>query len=54
MPATIEALEAEQRALAAKMNDPDYYKAGGAAMKADHERSEELEARRTASRSSRR
>jgi len=44
MPATIEALEAEQRALAAKMNDPDYYKAGGAVMKADHARSEELEA----------
>jgi ATP-binding cassette subfamily F protein uup len=43
MPATIEALEAEQRALAAKMNDPDYYKSGGAAMKSDHARSEELE-----------
>jgi hypothetical protein len=26
------------------MNDPDYYKAGGAVMKADHARSEELEA----------
>jgi hypothetical protein len=26
------------------MNDPDYYKAGGAEMKADHARSEELEA----------
>ena len=44
MPATIEALEAEQRALAEKMNAPDYYQAGGAAMKADHARSEELEA----------
>ncbi|HZM46516.1 MAG TPA: ATP-binding cassette domain-containing protein [Burkholderiales bacterium] len=44
MPATIEALEAEQRALAARMNAPDYYQAGGAAMKADHARNEELEA----------
>jgi ATP-binding cassette subfamily F protein uup len=44
LPALIETLEAEQRALAAKMNDPDYYKAGGAEMKADHARSEELEA----------
>jgi len=44
LPARIEALEAEQRALAAKMNAPDYYQAGGAAMKADHARSEELEA----------
>ena len=34
----------KQRALAARMNAPDYYQAGGAAMKADHERSEELEA----------
>jgi ATP-binding cassette subfamily F protein uup len=44
MPERIQALEAEQRALAAKMNAPDYYQAGGAAMKADHARSEELEA----------
>jgi len=44
MPARIEALETEQRALAAKMAAADYYRVGGAVMKADHARSEELEA----------
>jgi ATP-binding cassette subfamily F protein uup len=43
LPARIEALEAEQRALAAKMAAPDYYRVGGAVMKADQARSEELE-----------
>ena len=44
LPGEIEALEAEQQALAARMNAPDYYKLGGAAMKADHRRSEEIAA----------
>ena len=44
LPSRIEALEAEQRTLAARMNDPEYHRAAGAAMKADHERSVELEA----------
>jgi ATP-binding cassette subfamily F protein uup len=44
LPGRIEALEAEQSALTAKMNDPEYHRVGGAAMKADHARSVELEA----------
>jgi ATP-binding cassette subfamily F protein uup len=43
LPSQIEALETEQRALAERMATPDYYQAGGAAMKADQQRSEEIE-----------
>ena len=44
LPVQIEALEAEQRALAEKMAAPDYYRAGGAVIKADQRRSGEIEA----------
>ena len=44
LPGEIDALEAEQQALAARMSAPDYYRQGGAAMKADQMRSGEIEA----------
>jgi len=44
LPGEIEALEAEQKVLAAKMADPAYYQQGAAAMKSDHLRSGEIEA----------
>src|SRR5690606_2839439 len=44
LPAEIEALEQEQRALAAKMSDANYYTQDAASMKADHARVEEIEA----------
>ncbi len=44
LPAEIEALEAEQRALAAKMSEAEYYRQAPAAMRADQQRSEEIDA----------
>jgi ATP-binding cassette subfamily F protein uup len=44
LPAEIEALETEQRALAARMSDPAYYGQPAAAMKSDHLRSGEIDA----------
>jgi ABC transport system ATP-binding/permease protein len=43
LPAALEALEAEQRVLAAKMSAPDYYTHGAQAMREDQARSEEIE-----------
>jgi ATP-binding cassette subfamily F protein uup len=42
-PAEIQALEAEQHALAAKMSEPDYYKQPADALRADQARSAEIE-----------
>jgi ATP-binding cassette subfamily F protein uup len=44
LPAEIEALEAEQQALAAKMSEPGYYKQPPGALRADQNRSAEIEA----------
>jgi ATP-binding cassette subfamily F protein uup len=44
LPAEIEALEAEQQALAAKMSEPGYYKQPPDALRADQNRSAEIEA----------
>ncbi len=43
LPKEIEALEAEQRALAAKMSDPAYYKQPPDALRADQQRTTEIE-----------
>jgi ABC transport system ATP-binding/permease protein len=43
LPAEIEALENEQRALAERMSAPDYYKQGAQAMRDDQGRSREIE-----------
>ena len=45
LPAEIEALEGEQRALAARMSDPDYYKQDAATMRTDQTRVDEIEKR---------
>jgi len=44
LPIELEALEAEQRALAAKMSEADYYRQAPETMRADQLRAEELEA----------
>jgi ATP-binding cassette subfamily F protein uup len=44
LPKEIETLEAEQRALAAKMQDPGYYKQPADALRADRKRVDEIEA----------
>ena len=44
LPREIEALEAEQAALAAKMHDPEYFRQPGEVLRADQRRSEEIEA----------
>ena len=44
LPGEIEALEAEQRALGAKMHDPGYYRQPGEALRADQKRNAEIEA----------
>ena len=44
LPGEIEALEAEQHALAARMSAPDYYRQGAATLRADQTRSAEIEA----------
>jgi ATP-binding cassette subfamily F protein uup len=43
LPREIEALEAEQRALYARMHEPDYYRQPPDALRADRARSEEIE-----------
>ncbi|HWA38810.1 MAG TPA: ATP-binding cassette domain-containing protein [Burkholderiales bacterium] len=43
LPKEIEALEAEQHMLAAKMTDPDYYKQPAGALRADQARTSEIE-----------
>jgi ATP-binding cassette subfamily F protein uup len=43
MPAEIEALEAEQKALHARMHEPEYYRQTPEALRADRERSAEIE-----------
>jgi ATP-binding cassette subfamily F protein uup len=43
LPKEIEALEAEQHALAAKMSDPEYYKKPAEALRADQQRTTEIE-----------
>jgi ATP-binding cassette subfamily F protein uup len=43
LPGEIAALEAEQRALAARMADAEYYRQSGDAMRADHARAEAIE-----------
>ena len=43
LPGEIEALEAEQHALTAKMTAPDYYRQTPDALRADRERSAEIE-----------
>jgi len=43
LPGEIEALEAEQRALAATMSDPGYYRRGADALRADRARAAEIE-----------
>ncbi|MGE0384475.1 MAG: ATP-binding cassette domain-containing protein [Gammaproteobacteria bacterium] len=45
LPGEIEALEAEQKALAERMQAPDYYRGDPAAIRADHERVAEIESR---------
>ena len=45
LPAEIEALEQEQRDLAARMSEPDYHRQGAALIKADLQRIEEIERR---------
>jgi ATP-binding cassette subfamily F protein uup len=44
LPGEIEALEAEQHALAARRSAPDYYRQGADALREDQRRSEEIEA----------
>ena len=44
LPGELEALESEQRALAAKMSEADYYRSAPEAIRADQRRAEELEA----------
>ena len=44
LPGEIEALEAEQRSLAAKMHDAEYFRQAGGALRADQKRSAEIEA----------
>ena len=44
LPGEIEALEAEQAALAAKMHDPEYFRQGADVLRADQKRSAEIEA----------
>jgi ABC transport system ATP-binding/permease protein len=43
LPAEIESLEAEQKALFARMHDPDYYRQPPDALRADRERTDEIE-----------
>jgi ATP-binding cassette subfamily F protein uup len=43
LPGEIEALEAEQHALTAKMTAPDYYRQPPDALRADRSRSDEIE-----------
>jgi ABC transport system ATP-binding/permease protein len=43
LPREIEALEAEQRALYARMHEPDYYKQPPDALRADRARTDEIE-----------
>ena len=45
LPGEIEALEAEQKALEEHMRAPDYFKREAEALKQDHRRAEEIEAR---------
>jgi ATP-binding cassette subfamily F protein uup len=45
LPAEIEALEQEQRDLAARMSEPDYHRQGAAQIKADLQRIEQIERR---------
>ncbi len=45
LPAEIEALEQEQRDLAARMSEPDYHRQGAAQIKADLQRIEAIEQR---------
>jgi len=44
LPKEIEALEAEQRALAAKISAPEYFRQGPEELKRDAKRAEEIEA----------
>ena len=44
LPKEIEALEAEQRSLAAKMSAPDYFRLPAEELRTDRERSGEIEA----------
>jgi ATP-binding cassette subfamily F protein uup len=44
LPAEIEALELEQRKLVEKMHEPDYYRQGGEVLRADQQRSAEIDA----------
>ncbi len=44
LPRGIEALEAEQKALAGKMSAPEYFKQGAEELKKDQKRVEEIEA----------
>ncbi len=44
LPKAIEALEAEQQALAAKMSEPEYYRQGAETLKADQKRGADIEA----------
>jgi ATP-binding cassette subfamily F protein uup len=44
LPGEIESLEAEQKALALKMGDPEYYKQGAEVLRADQKRVGEIEA----------
>ncbi len=43
LPAELEALEAEQKALTAKISAPDYFKQGGEAMRIDQKRADEID-----------
>lgn len=43
LPAEIGSLEAEQKALFARMHDPDYYRQPPEALRADRERADEIE-----------
>jgi len=44
LPAELEALEVEQKALSAKMSSPDYFKQGGEVMRTDQKRADEIDA----------
>jgi ATP-binding cassette subfamily F protein uup len=44
LPTEIEALEAEQAMLAAKTSEPEYYRQGADALRADQKRNAEIEA----------
>jgi ATP-binding cassette subfamily F protein uup len=44
LPKEIEALEAEQQALAGKMSAPEYFRQAAEALRADQKRAEEIEA----------